>query len=63
MPMSPLIASAGDAFQTIGKDGRKLGLPATLIVDKNGREIGAVEGAVKWDSAEAEALVGALNGD
>jgi thiol-disulfide isomerase/thioredoxin len=53
---------SGDAFETLRRDGKALGLPVTLIVDKDGCEIGAVEGAVKWDSAEAEALVGALKG-
>jgi hypothetical protein len=37
-------------------------LPVTLIIDKDGCEIGTVEGPVKWDSAEAEALIGALKG-
>ena len=41
------------------KDGEALGLPVTLVVDKDGCEIAAVEGGVKWDSAEAQALVGA----
>jgi thiol-disulfide isomerase/thioredoxin len=53
---------SGDAFETLRRDGKALGLPVTLIVDKDGCEIGAVEGAVKWDSAEAEALIGALKG-
>ncbi len=53
---------SGDAFETLRRDGKALGLPVTLIVDKDGCEIGAVEGAVKWDSAEAEALVGTLKG-
>jgi len=53
---------SGDVFETLRRDGKALGLPVTLIVDKDGCEIGAVEGAVKWDSAEAEALVGALKG-
>jgi thiol-disulfide isomerase/thioredoxin len=53
---------SGDAFETLRKDGKALGLPVTLIVDKDGCEIGAIEGAVKWDSAEAEALIGALKG-
>jgi thiol-disulfide isomerase/thioredoxin len=52
----------GDVFETLRKDGKALGLPITLIVDKDGCEIGAVEGGVKWDSAEAQALVGALKG-
>jgi hypothetical protein len=43
-------------------DGKALGLPVTLIVDKDGCEIGVVEGGFKWDSAEVKALVGALKG-
>jgi thiol-disulfide isomerase/thioredoxin len=53
---------SGDVFETLRRDGKALGLPVTLIVDKDGCEIGAVEGAVQWDSAEAEALVVALKG-
>jgi len=53
---------SGDAFEVLRKDGKALGLPVTLIIDKDGCEIGAVEGPVKWDSAEAEALIGALKG-
>jgi thiol-disulfide isomerase/thioredoxin len=53
---------SGDAFEALRRDGKALGLPVTLIVDKDGCEIAAVEGAVKWDSAEAEALVGVLKG-
>ena len=53
---------SGDAFETLRRDGKALGLPVTLIIDKDGCEIGAVEGGIKWDSAEAQALVGALKG-
>jgi thiol-disulfide isomerase/thioredoxin len=53
---------SGDVFETMRKDGRALGLPVTLVIDKSGCEIGAVEGGVKWDSAQAAALVGALKG-
>ena len=53
---------SGDAFETLRKDGKALGLPVTLVIDKNGCEIGAVEGGAKWDSAEAQALVAALKG-
>src|SRR5271170_4496364 len=53
---------SGDVFEALRRDGKALGLPVTLIIDKDGCEVGAVEGAVKWDSAEAEALVGALKG-
>jgi thiol-disulfide isomerase/thioredoxin len=53
---------SGDVFETLRRDGKALGLPVTLIIDKDGCEVGAIEGGVKWDSAEAQALVGALKG-
>jgi thiol-disulfide isomerase/thioredoxin len=53
---------SGDAFETLRKEGKALGLPVTLVIDKHGCEVGAVEGGVKWDSAQAQALVGALKG-
>jgi thiol-disulfide isomerase/thioredoxin len=53
---------SGDAFETLRKDGKALGLPVTLIIDKEGCEIGVAEGPMKWDSAEAEALIGTLKG-
>jgi thiol-disulfide isomerase/thioredoxin len=54
--------SSGDAFETLHNDGKALGLPVTLVIDKNGCEVGAVEGGAKWDSAEAKALVETLKG-
>jgi thiol-disulfide isomerase/thioredoxin len=53
---------SGDAFETLRRDGKALGLPVTLVIDKNGCEVGSIEGGAKWDSAEAQALVGALKG-
>src|SRR6202453_3889752 len=53
---------SGDAFETMRKAGRALGLPVTLVIDKDGCEIAAIEGGAKWDSAEAQALVEALKG-
>jgi thiol-disulfide isomerase/thioredoxin len=53
---------SGDAFETLRKDGKALGLPVTLVIDKDGCEVAAVEGGAKWDSAEAKALVDALKG-
>jgi hypothetical protein len=40
----------------------RFGLPVTLVIDKDGCEIAAVERGAKWDSAEAQALVEALKG-
>ncbi|HZZ63278.1 MAG TPA: TlpA disulfide reductase family protein [Roseiarcus sp.] len=54
---------SGDAFETLRKDGKALGLPVTMLIDRNGCEVGSAAGAVKWDSDDAEALVGALKGE
>ncbi len=48
------------AFETLHKDGKALGLPVTLVIDKDGCEVGAVQGGAKWDSAKAQALGEAL---
>jgi hypothetical protein len=34
----------------------------TLVIDKDGCEVAAVEGGAKWDSAEGQASVEALKG-
>lgn len=36
------------------------GLPATVILDRDGAEVGRLLGAVDWNSPEARALLGAL---
>ncbi len=53
---------SGDAFETLRKDGQALGLPVSLLIDREGCEVAAVAGALKWDSADAVALIGALKG-
>lgn len=37
-----------------------LGLPATILIDRNGREAGRVLGPLEWASPEAQAMVKAL---
>jgi thiol-disulfide isomerase/thioredoxin len=32
-------------------------LPATILIDPEGREVGRIEGAVEWDAPEAVALI------
>ena len=53
---------SGDAFEALRRDGKAVGLPVSLLIDKEGCEIGVAEGAVKWDSADALSLIGALKG-
>ena len=60
--VGPYADPSGDAFETMRKGRRALGLPVTLVIDKDGCVVAAVEGGAKWDSAEAEALVGVLKG-
>ncbi len=51
---------SGDAFETFRKGDKALGLPVTMLIDRDGCEIGSAAGAVRWDSDGAEALVDAL---
>lgn len=37
-----------------------LGLPVTLLLDRQGREVARVTGDAEWDSPEAKALIGKL---
>ena len=36
---------SGDAFETLRQDGKALGLPVTMLIDRDGCEIGAAAGA------------------
>ena len=45
-----------------GKEGfnlKPVGLPTTLLIDANGREIGRLAGPAEWDSEAAKALISA----
>ena len=53
---------SGDAFETLRKNGKALGLPVTMLIDKEGCEIGVVAGAANWDLADALSLIDALKG-
>ena len=51
-----------DSFEALKVAGKALGLPTSLLIDKDGCEIGVMAGPALWDSADAEAAVSALIG-
>jgi thiol-disulfide isomerase/thioredoxin len=51
---------SGDALEALRAAGKALGLPTSLLIDKEGCELGVVAGAVKWDSPDALKAVEAL---
>ncbi len=44
-------------FQVLRTQDKALGLPTTILVDRNGCEIGSMAGPAAWDSADAQALL------
>lgn len=46
-----------DATTRAGSALRAVGLPTTILIDKEGREIGRLSGPAEWDSADAKRLV------
>jgi len=54
--------STADVFQALKENGKILGLPATILIDENGCEIGTLAGPAQWDSQEALALLKAAQG-
>jgi thiol-disulfide isomerase/thioredoxin len=51
-----------DPKQTLARDMGVLGLPVSVLVDPEGREIGRLVGDAEWDSPEAKALIAAAMG-
>jgi thiol-disulfide isomerase/thioredoxin len=49
--------SSMGTFNALKKEGLAFGLPATLILDKKGCLIGAMNGPAAWDSDDAKALI------
>jgi thiol-disulfide isomerase/thioredoxin len=49
-------ARAGTQLKTIG-------LPTTILIDREGREVGRLTGPAVWDSAEAKRLIRAVVGE
>ncbi len=56
------IAVLGDPRLVAYKALEVPGLPATLVLDRQGREVGRLGGPAEWDSPEAEALLRHLIG-
>jgi len=50
------------AFQALKQAGKVLGLPTTILIGKDGCEIGTMAGPAQWDSEDALALLNAIQG-
>jgi thiol-disulfide isomerase/thioredoxin len=48
-----------NVLQALREDGQPLGLPTTLLIDRNGCELGRMAGPAAWSSPEAERLIAA----
>ncbi|MGB0504569.1 MAG: TlpA disulfide reductase family protein [Pikeienuella sp.] len=46
-----------DPSLRLGQEAGVLGLPVTLILDREGREIGRLQGDAEWDAPETQALL------
>lgn len=51
------LAVLADPAARMGATLRAIGMPATLLIDAEGREIGRLVGPAEWDSPEAKALI------
>lgn len=51
-----------DSFEALKVAGKALGLPTSLLIDKEGCEIGVMAGPAAWNSPDAEAAISALLG-
>lgn len=54
--------STAAAFQALKQEGKVIGLPATILIGKDGCEIGTMAGPAQWDSKDALALLDAIEG-
>ena len=48
--------------QTLKQAGKVLGLPTTILIGKDGCELGTMAGPAQWDSKDALTLLGAISG-
>ena len=54
--------STAAVFQTLKQEGKVIGLPTTILIGKDGCEIGTMAGPAQWDSQDALALLDAIKG-
>jgi thiol-disulfide isomerase/thioredoxin len=52
----------GDSFEALRLAGKALGLPTSLLIGRDGCELGIVAGPAKWDSDDAIRLIETLKG-
>ena len=53
---------SADVFQVLKGAGKVVGLPTTILVGRDGCEIGTMAGPAEWDSPDAKALLNAAAG-
>jgi len=53
---------SADAFESLRMAGKALGLPTSLLIDKEGCELGVVAGPANWDAPDTTAAVKVLEG-
>jgi thiol-disulfide isomerase/thioredoxin len=52
--------NTADVLQQLKRNQKILGLPTTILIGKDGCEIGTMAGAAEWDSPDAQALIKGL---
>lgn len=54
--------SKAGVFETLKQAGKVIGLPATILIGKDGCEIGTMAGPAQWDSEDALTLLNTIQG-
>jgi hypothetical protein len=54
------LAVFADPTIRMGTTLKAIGMPATLLIDSEGREVGRLVGPAEWDSVEAKRLINAV---
>lgn len=63
LPNLPLLADPSfDAFEQLKLQGVAVGLPVTLLLDREGCEVAVLQGPAEWDSADGRLVVETLIG-